>query len=98
MFVFACAFVQTKQHGLGRTCRTVGPHSLLHSFASFYILHTSRLFVQAFPVEFRWVGQQNVDGGGFQIVKAGDGYLYGQFESLKYLARIEVDALNHASC
>ncbi len=50
MFVFACAFVQTKQHGLGRTCRTVGPHSLLHSFASFYILHTSRLFVQAFPV------------------------------------------------
>eukprot|EP00435_Cladocopium_sp_Y103_P031209 s378_g7.t2 len=28
-------------------------------------------------------GQQNVDGGGFQVVKAADGYLYGQFESLK---------------
>ncbi|CAE7219706.1 kif19 [Symbiodinium pilosum] len=29
-------------------------------------------------------GQQKVDGGGFQIVKAGsDGYLYAQFESLK---------------
>jgi len=34
--------------------------------------------VRAYPP-----GQQNVDGGGFQIVKAGDGYLYGQFESLK---------------
>ena len=30
-------------------------------------------------------GQQNVDGGGFQVVKAADGYLYGQFESLKHL-------------
>ncbi|CAJ1398241.1 unnamed protein product [Effrenium voratum] len=29
-------------------------------------------------------GQQNVDGGGFQILKAGpDGYVYAQFESLK---------------
>lgn len=29
-------------------------------------------------------GQQNVDGGGFQIVKSGpDGYCYAQFESLK---------------
>jgi len=29
-------------------------------------------------------GQQNVDGGGFRIVKAGkDGYIYAQFESLK---------------
>jgi hypothetical protein len=26
-----------------------------------------------------------VDGGGFQVVKAADGYLYGQFESLKHL-------------
>ena len=32
------------------------------------------------------VGQQNVDGGGFQIVKSGpDGYCYAQFESLKNL-------------
>ena len=38
-----------------------------------------------------------MDGGGFQIVKAGDGYLYVQFESLKRLARIEVNALSHAS-
>ena len=26
-----------------------------------------------------------MDGGGFQVVKAADGYLYGQFESLKHL-------------
>ena len=32
-------------------------------------------------------GQQKVDGGGFQVVKAGsDGYLYAQFESLKTLS------------
>lgn len=31
-------------------------------------------------------GQQNVDGGGFQILKSGqDGYFYAQFESLKSL-------------
>ncbi|CAE7193149.1 kif19 [Symbiodinium necroappetens] len=35
--------------------------------------------VRAYPP-----GQQKVDGGGFQVVKAGsDGYLYAQFESLK---------------
>eukprot|EP00416_Gambierdiscus_australes_P016963 CAMPEP_0171064114 /NCGR_PEP_ID=MMETSP0766_2-20121228/6084_1 /TAXON_ID=439317 /ORGANISM="Gambierdiscus australes, Strain CAWD 149" /LENGTH=226 /DNA_ID=CAMNT_0011520109 /DNA_START=223 /DNA_END=903 /DNA_ORIENTATION=+ len=28
-------------------------------------------------------GQNGVDGGGFKIVKTGDGYLYAQFESLK---------------
>lgn len=40
-------------------------------------------------------GQSNVDGGGFQIVKEGDGYIYAQFESLKngYIDDFEVAAV-----
>lgn len=37
-------------------------------------------------------GQSNIDGGGFQIVKVEDGYLYVQFESLKngYIDDLEI--------
>lgn len=40
-------------------------------------------------------GQNNIDGGGFRIVKVDDGYLYVQFESLKngYIDDFEVAAV-----